>query len=146
MPFGLKNAGVTYMRLVNRTFTKQMGKIMEVYVHDKLTKSLTAEEHSNNLRETFEVLRQYGTKLNLEKCVFGVASGKFLGFLVYQREIEVNPEKIGALIKMKSPQTLNEFQLLMGCLAALSRFIAKSIDKCLSFFKAIKKRQGGIVE
>ncbi|KAL5797764.1 hypothetical protein ACOSQ2_002584 [Xanthoceras sorbifolium] len=142
MPFGLKNVGATYQRLVNHMFAKQIRRIMEVYVDDMLTKSLTAEEHANNLRETFEVLRQYEMKLNPEICVFGVSSGKFLGFLVHQRGIEANPEKIDALTKMKPPRTLKEFQRLTGCLAALNRFIARSTDKCLPFFKAIKKGKG----
>ncbi|KAL5743997.1 hypothetical protein ACOSQ2_027113 [Xanthoceras sorbifolium] len=142
MPFGLKNAGATYQRLVNQMFTKQIGRTMEVYVDDMLTKSLIAKEHTYNLRETFEILREYEMKLNLEKCVFGMASGKFLGFLVHQRGIEANPEKIDALVKMKPLRTLKEFQRLIGCLTALNRFIARSTDKCLPFFKAIKKGKG----
>ncbi|KAL5777700.1 hypothetical protein ACOSP7_010626 [Xanthoceras sorbifolium] len=142
MPFGLKNVGATYQRLVNHMFAKQIGRTMEVYVDDMLTKSLTAEEHADNLREMFEVLWQYEMKLNPEKCVFDVSSGKFLGFLVHQRGIEANPEKIDALIKMKPPRTLKEFQRLTGYLAALNRFIARSTDKCLPFFKVIKKGKG----
>ncbi|KAL5852015.1 hypothetical protein ACOSQ3_007133 [Xanthoceras sorbifolium] len=142
MPFGLKNAGATYQRLVNQMFAKQIGRTMEVYVNDMLTKSLTAEEHTHNLRETFEILRQYEMKLNPKKCVFGVASGKFLGFLVHQRGTKANPEKINALNKMRPPITLKEFQHLTGCLAALNRFIARSTDKCLPFFKAINKGKG----
>ncbi|KAL5743996.1 hypothetical protein ACOSP7_026858 [Xanthoceras sorbifolium] len=123
-------------------FTKQIGRTMEVYVDDMLTKSLTAEEHTYNLRETFEILQEYEMKLNPKKCVFGVASGKFLGFLVHQRVIEANPEKIDALVKIKPPRTLKEFQRLTRCLAALNRFIARSTDKCLPLFKAIKKGKG----
>ncbi|KAL5814622.1 hypothetical protein ACOSQ4_025263 [Xanthoceras sorbifolium] len=123
-------------------FARQIGRTMEVYVDDMLTKSLTTEEHADNLRETFEILRQYEMKLNPEKCVFSVSSGKFLGFLVHQRGIEANPKKIDALIKMKPPRTLKEFQRLTGCLAAFNRFIARSTDKCLPFFKAIKKGNG----
>ncbi|KAL5762422.1 hypothetical protein ACOSP7_018686 [Xanthoceras sorbifolium] len=142
MPFGLKNAGAIYQRLVNQMFAKQIGQTMEVYVDDMLTKSLTTKEHTHNLRETFKVPREYEMKLNPDKCVFSVASGKFLGFLVHQKGIEANPEKIDALVKMKPPKTLKEFQCLTGCLAALNRFIARSTDKCLPFFKAIKKGKG----
>ncbi|KAK0586525.1 hypothetical protein LWI29_008372 [Acer saccharum] len=142
MPFGLKNAGATYQRLVNRMFARQIGKNMEVYVDDMLTKSTTAEKHTEDLKETFDVLRKYQMKLNPSKCVFGVPSGRFLGFQVHQRGIEVNPEKIKALEGMASPRTLKDVQRLTGCLASLNRFIAKSTDKCAPFFKAIKKGKG----
>ncbi|KAK0601168.1 hypothetical protein LWI29_021826 [Acer saccharum] len=142
MPFGLKNAGATYQRLVNKMFARQIGRNMEVYVDDMLTKSITANRHTDDLRETFDVLVRYGMKLNPAKCVFGVPSGRFLGYQVHQRGIEVNPEKIQALAKMVSPRTLKDVQKLTGCLASLSRFIAKSTDRCLPFFKALKKGKG----
>ncbi|KAK0586173.1 hypothetical protein LWI29_002178 [Acer saccharum] len=142
MPFGLKNAGATYQRLVNKMFARQIGRNMEVYVDDMLTKSITADKHANDLRETFDVLVKYGMKLNPAKCVFGVPSGRFLGYQVNQRGIEVNPEKIQALARMVSPKTLKDVQKLTGCLASLSRFIAKSTDRCLPFFKALKKGKG----
>ncbi|KAK0603543.1 hypothetical protein LWI29_006081 [Acer saccharum] len=140
MPFGLKKA--TYQRLVNKMFARQIGRNMEVYVDDMLTKHITADRHTDDLRETFDVLVKYGMKLNPTKCVFGVPSGRFLGYQVHQRGIEVNPEKIQALAKMVSPRTLKDVQKLTGCLASLSRFIAKSTDRCLPFFKALKKGKG----
>ena len=82
MPFGLKNARDTYQRLVNKMFRKQIGKNMEVYVDDMLVKSKEELAHLDDLRETFAMLKQYQIKLNPGKCVFGVASGKFLGFMV----------------------------------------------------------------
>ncbi|KAL5559803.1 hypothetical protein UlMin_036014 [Ulmus minor] len=94
MPFGLKNAGATYQRLVNKMFKDQIGKTMEVYVDDMLVKSLKMEEHIQNLKETFEILRRYKMKLNPSKRAFGVSSGKFLGFMVNHRGIEANPAKI----------------------------------------------------
>ncbi|KAK0605075.1 hypothetical protein LWI29_022519 [Acer saccharum] len=115
---------------------------MEVYVDDMLTKSTTVEKHSEDLKETFDVLRKYKMKLNPSKCVFGVPSGRFLGFQVHQRGIEVNPEKIKALEGMASPKTLKDVQRLTRCLASLNRFIAKSTDKCTPFFRAIKKGKG----
>ncbi|KAL5580701.1 hypothetical protein UlMin_013143 [Ulmus minor] len=93
MPFGLKNAGATYQRLVNKMFKDQIGKTMKVYVDDMLVKSLKTEEHIQNLRETFEILRRYKMKLNPSKCAFGVSSGKFLGFMVNHRGIEANQLK-----------------------------------------------------
>ena len=82
MPFGLKNAEATYQRLVNKMFSRQIGRNMEVYVDDMLVKSREELTHLDDLKETFATLKQYQMKLNPAKCVFGVASGKFLGFMV----------------------------------------------------------------
>ena len=82
MPFGLKNVGATYQRLVNKMFSKQIGRNMEVYVNDMLVKSKEELAHLNNLKETFVTLKQYQMNLNPNKCVFWVVSGKFLGFMV----------------------------------------------------------------
>ncbi|KAL5551104.1 hypothetical protein UlMin_001280 [Ulmus minor] len=82
MPFGLKNAGATYQRLVNKMFSNYLGKTMEVYIDDMLVKSLSAEQHLDHLRQAFEVLKKYNMKLNPTKCSFGVSSGKFLGYMV----------------------------------------------------------------
>ncbi|XP_024018662.1 uncharacterized protein LOC112090784 [Morus notabilis] len=114
MPFGLKNAGATYQRLVNKMFAGQIGKSMEVYVDDMLVKSKKTEDHVDDLRRMFGVLRAYKMKLNPRKCAFGVASGKFLGFMVSSRGIEANPEKIHALLDMESPRKPKEVQKLTG--------------------------------
>jgi hypothetical protein len=82
MPFGLKNVGAIYQRLVNRMFQDQIGRNVEIYVDDMLLKSIQAVDHVADLRETFNTLRQYKMKLNPTKCAFGVSSGKFLGFMV----------------------------------------------------------------
>ena len=103
MPFGLKNAGATYQRLVNHMFCPQIGRNVEVYVDDMLVKSLDEGKHLDDLQETFDTLRWYNMKLNPSKCTFGVASGKFLGFMVSHRRIEANLEKIKAILDMKSP-------------------------------------------
>ena len=92
MPFGLKNAGTTYQRHVNKMFADYLGDTMEVYIDDMLVKSLLAEQHLDHLRQAFEVLQQYSMKLNPTKCSFGVAAGKFLGYMVTQRGIEANPD------------------------------------------------------
>ena len=94
MPFGLKNAEATYQRLVNKMFNRQIGRNMEVYVDDILVKSKEELTHLDDFRETFTTLKQYQMKLNPSKCVFGVVSGKFLGFMISQRGIELNPEKV----------------------------------------------------
>ena len=82
MPFRVKNVGATYQRLVNKMFNKQIGRNMEVYVDDMLVKSREELAHLDDLRETFITLKQYQMKLNPSKCVFGVVSSKFLGFMV----------------------------------------------------------------
>ena len=103
MPFGLKNAGATYQRLVNHMFRSQIGRNVEVYVDDMLVKSQDERRHLDDLQETFDTLRQYHMKLNPSKCAFGVSSGKFLGFMVFHRGIEANPDKIQAILDMKPP-------------------------------------------
>ncbi|CAL8996244.1 unnamed protein product, partial [Prunus brigantina] len=105
MPFGLKNAGATYQRLVNKIFKEQIGKTMEVYVDDMLVKAPKHADHLKNLTEAFSLLRQYRMKLNPSKCTFGVSSGRFLGYLVTQRGIEAHPRQIKAILEMKSPST-----------------------------------------
>ena len=139
MSFGLKNAGATYQRLVNRMFNKQIGRNMEVYVNDMLVKSIEELAHLDDLKETFTSLKQYQMKLNPSKCVFGIASGKFLGFMVSQRGIEVNPEKVQAIINMASPRTVKKVQKLTGRIATLNRFVSRATDKCLPFFKTLKQ-------
>ncbi|KAM2724191.1 hypothetical protein EV1_027047 [Malus domestica] len=138
MPFGLKNAGATYQRLVNSMFAEQIGKSMEVYVDDMLVKSKHADQHITNLSETFTILKRYRMRLNPNKCAFGVGSGKFLGFMISQRGIEANPEKIKAILDMKEPITSKDIQSLTGKVAALTRFISKATDRCAPFFKALK--------
>ena len=142
MPFGLKNAGATYQRLVNRMFRAQQGRNMEVYIDDMLVKSKTSRKHADDLAEAFVVIRKYGMKLNPKKCTFGVASGKFLGFIVSFRGIEANPDKIKALIVMASPRKHKDVQILTGRIAALSRFVSKATDKCIPFFNVLRGSQG----
>ncbi|KAL0416883.1 UNVERIFIED_CONTAM: Enzymatic polyprotein [Sesamum latifolium] len=84
MPFGLKNAGTTYQRLVDKIFRPQLGKNVEVYVDDMLVKSKKVGSHVQDLEETFAVLRKYRLKLNPKKCALGVTGGRFLGFMVTQ--------------------------------------------------------------
>ena len=89
--------------------------------------------------ETFNTLRQYHMKLNPSKCAFGVSSGKFLGFIISQRGIEANLEKVRAILEMSSPRTTKKVQSLTGRVATLNRFVSKATDKCLPFFKTLKK-------
>ena len=120
-------------------FNKQIGRNMEVYMDDMLVKSKEELAHLDDLRETFTTLKQYQMKLNPGKCVFRVALGKFLGFMVSQRGIEANPEKVQAIINMASARTVKEVQKLTERIAALNRFVSRATDKCLPFFKTLKQ-------
>ena len=93
---------------MNKIFSKQIKRNMEVYVNDILVKSKEELAHLDDLRETFATLRQYQMKLNPNKCAFGVALGKLLGFMMSQRGIEANPEKVRAILDMASPKTIKE--------------------------------------
>ena len=108
MPFGLKNAGATYQKQVNRMFHKQIGTSMEVYIDDMLVKSITAEFHIAHLSEAFQILREYNMKMNPSKCAFGVSAGKFLGFIVNNRGIEANLDKIKAMLDMPLPSSIKD--------------------------------------
>ena len=139
MPFGLKNAGATYQRLVNKMFKKQIGASMEVYIDDMLVKSVKAKLHVDHLAESFQVLEDYKMKLNLIKCAFEVSVGKFLGFIVNGYGIEANPDKIKAMLDMQPPSNTKEIQRLTRRIATLSRFVSRSSDKCQPFFQVLKK-------
>ena len=139
MSFGLKNVGTTYQRLMNKMYAHQIGGNVQVYVDDMLVKSLRENDHLDDLQETFDTLRSYNMKLNPSKYVFGVTVGKFLGFMVSQRGIEVNPEKVRAIMELEPSRTVKEVQSLNGKIVALNRFVSKATDKCLPFFHTLKK-------
>ena len=139
MPFGLKNVRAMYQRLVNQIFSKQIERNVEVYVDDVLVKRKEEEVHLDDLKETYNTLRQYSMKLNPSKCAFEVSFGKFLDFMVSQRGIEANSKKVRAILEMSSPKMIKEVQSLMGRVAALNRFVSKATDKCLPFFKTLKQ-------
>ena len=139
MSFGLKNAGATYQRLMNKMFVHQLGRNVQVYVDDMLVKSMRENDHLNNLQETFNTLRLYNMKLNPSKCVFRVTARKFLGFMVSQRGIKVNPEKVRAILELEPPRRVKAVQSLNGKVAALNRFVSKATDKCQPFFRVLKK-------
>jgi len=139
MPFWLKNAGATCQRLVNKMVSKQIGRNMEVYVDDMLVKSREEFSHLNNLKEMFATLKQYQMKLNPSKCAFSVSLGKFLGFMVSQRRIKANLEKVQAILNMTSPKTIKEVQKLKIRIAALKMFVSRATNKFLPFLKTLKQ-------
>ena len=113
MPFGLKNAGATYQRLVNKMFKQQIGWNMKVYVDNMLVKSIRATIHITDFLEAFDSLRHYEMKVNPFRCVFGMSLGKFLGFIIFRRGIKANPKKIKVVLEMQAPLNKNQLQLLL---------------------------------
>ena len=108
MPFGLKNIRATYQRLMDKMFVHQIRRNVQVYVDNMLVKSVREDDHLSDLRETFGTLRTYNMKLNSSKCAFKITAGKFLGFMVSQRGIEVNLEKIRAIMELAPPKIVKE--------------------------------------
>ncbi|GJZ47676.1 reverse transcriptase domain-containing protein [Tanacetum coccineum] len=139
MPFGLRNARATYQRLEDKAFYKQIGRNLKVYMDDLVIKSHTKDEIVRDIEETFKTLREINMKLNPKKCTFGVEEGMFLGYKVNTRGLKVCPDKVDAVLSLPSPKCLKDVQKLNGKLASLNRFLAKSVEKSLPFFKTLKK-------
>ena len=139
MPFGLKNAGLTYQRMITRMFELQMGKSIEVYIDDMVVKRKFVSDHVKDLDDIFEILRKYKLPRNASKCSFGVGSGKFFGYMVTHRGIEVSPDQIRAINNMQPPWNSKEVQKLTGMIAALNRFISRLADRCRPFFLLLNK-------
>ena len=114
MPFGLKNAGATYQRAMVTLFHDMMHKEIEVYVDDMIAKSRNEEDHMIHLQKLFERLRKFKLRLNPAKCTFGVKSGRLLGFIVSQKGIEVDPDKVRAILDMPTPRTEKRSLGLLG--------------------------------
>ncbi|XP_072080985.1 uncharacterized protein [Arachis hypogaea] len=139
MPFGLKNAGATYQRLMNKIFRDLIGKMVEVYIDDILAKTTRPEDLISDLGNVFDSLRQHDMRLNLLKCAFAMEAGNFLGFMITQRGVEANPEKCQSILQMKSPRCVKDVQRLSGRLTALSCFLGTSAARALPFFNLMKK-------
>ena len=142
MPFGLKNAGSTYQRMMTKMFEPQLGRSIEVYINDMVVKSKVVFEHVEDLMNIFGILRKHKLHLNASKCSFGVSSEKFLGYMVTHRGIEVNPDQIKVINDLQAPRNLKEVQKLIGMTAALNRFISRSVERCRPFFCLLHKWQG----
>jgi len=100
MPFGLKNAGATYQRLMDRILAHMLGRNVQAYVDDMVVTFQERGRHTTDLEKLFAMIAKYRLKLNPEKCVFGVEAGKFLGFMLTERGIEANPDKCATIIAM----------------------------------------------
>jgi hypothetical protein len=139
MPYGLKNALPTFVRAMHKIFGDLIRVLIEVYVDDIVVKIKSRASLLDNLTQVFDRLRTTRTKLNPDKCVFGVIMGKLLGFLVSYRGIKANPKKIRMIEAMRPLALIKDVQKLKGCLAALSRFISRLAKQALPFFKLLRK-------
>ncbi|GAU40248.1 hypothetical protein TSUD_219590 [Trifolium subterraneum] len=142
MPFGLTNAGATYQRGMTTLFHDMMHKEIEVYVDDMIVKSGTEEEHVKYLLKMFQRLRKYRLRLNPNKCTFNVRSGKLLSFIVSQKGIEVDPDKVRSIREIPAPQTEKQVRGFLGRLNYISRFISHMTATCGPIFKLLRKIQG----
>ena len=139
MLFGLKNADATYQRAMTTIFHDMMHKETEDYVDDIVVKSKARENHFSDLRRVFERCRLYKFRMNPLKCAFGVPAGKFLGFLVHQRGIDVDPSKAQAIATMKPPTTVKELKSFLGKLSYIRRFIPGLVALITTFTPLLKK-------
>ncbi|KAG8488520.1 hypothetical protein CXB51_016412 [Gossypium anomalum] len=143
MPFGLKNAVATYQRAMVTLFYDMMHKEIEVYVDDMIAKSRTEEEHIEVWRKLFLRLRKFQLKLNLAKCTFGARSGKLLGFVVSEKGIEVDSDKVKAIRDLPPPRTQKKVRGFIGRLNYIARFISQLIEKCDPIFRLLRKHNQG---
>ena len=139
MPFGLKNAGATYQRLMDKVLAPMLGRNVYAYVDDMVVASKDRTQHVADLEELFVTISKYRLKLNPEKCVFGVEAGKFLGFMLTERGIEANPDKCAVIMAMRSLTSVKEVQQLTGRMAALSRFVSAGGEKGHPYFQCLKR-------
>ena len=139
MPFGLKNVDATYQRLMTKIFRPLVGRTVEVYIDDIVVKSKIREYHTHHLQEVFHLLRRYDMKLNPSKCAFGISAGKFLGFMVTYRGIEVSLEQIKVVMGAPAPRNKKELQCFTDKLVALGRFIARFTDKIATLLPGAKE-------
>uniref|UniRef100_A0A2N9I2U7 Uncharacterized protein n=1 Tax=Fagus sylvatica TaxID=28930 RepID=A0A2N9I2U7_FAGSY len=139
MPFGLKNAEATYQRTMTAMFHDMMHREIEDYVDNIVVKSKTRRDHFSILKKVFERCRLYKLKMNPLKCAFGVLAGKFLGFLVHQRGIDVDPIRASAIATMKPPTTHKELKSFLGKLSYIRRFIPGLAVVTSTFAPLLKK-------
>ena len=119
-------------------FESRLGKNVKVYIDDMVVKSKLVSKLLADLSNIFEILRRHRLRLNASKCSFRVGSGKFLGYMVTHRRIEVNPDQIRAINNLEPPRNPKEVQKLTG-MAALNRFISRSAERCRPFFLLLHK-------
>jgi hypothetical protein len=133
MTFGLKNAGATYQRAMNLIFHHLLGVILEVYIDDIVVKSAGLDHHLADLRLALERMHWYGLKMNPLKCACGVSAGKFLGFIVHEKGLEIDPNRIESMRNMQAPTCKKDLQKFLGKVNFLRRFISNLSGKIDAF-------------
>ncbi|XP_052490856.1 uncharacterized protein LOC128043076 [Gossypium raimondii] len=136
--------GATYQRAMVTLFHDMMYNELEVYVDDMIAKSKTEEEHVQVLKKLFMRLRKFQLKLNLAKCTFGVRSGKLLGFVVSEKGIEIDPDKVRAIQELPPPRTQKEVRGFLERLNYIARFISQLTEKCDPIFRLLKKHNPSV--
>jgi hypothetical protein len=131
--FGLKNAGATYQRAMNLIFHDLLGIVLEIYIDDVVVKLDSMDNHLADLRLALERMRRYGLKMNPQRCAFDVLAGKFLGFIIHEHGIEIDPTKIESINKVQLPQCKNNMQKFLGKLNYLRQFIFNLSGKISAF-------------
>jgi hypothetical protein len=139
MAFRLKNRGATYQKCVHTVLEGQIRWKVEAYIDDIVVKSEKRGDLLDGLKETFDNLRKFKMMLNHKKCVFGVSSGKLLGYMISSWGIDANPKKMEAIEKLEPPQTRKEIQKLAGMMATLSQFISKLGERGMPFYRLLCK-------
>jgi hypothetical protein len=143
MTFGLKNAGATYQRAMNLIFHDLLGVLIEVYIDNKVIKSVGFKEHMANLRISMERMKKYGLRMNPMKCAFGVSVGRFLGFVVHQHEIQIDTKKVESIQMVEEPTCKRDMQKLLGKINYLRRFISNLAGKVETFLPLVRLRHEG---
>jgi hypothetical protein len=133
MTFGLKNAGATYQRAMNLIFHELLGNTVEVYIDDIVVKSTEFSSHLADLRKAFDKMRRYGLKMNPRKCAFEVLAGTFLGFVIHEHGIEIDPDRIKSIRNVGPPTCKVEVQKFLGKVNYLRRFISNLAGKIDAF-------------
>jgi hypothetical protein len=138
MTFGVKNADATYQRVMNLIFHDLLRVLMEVYIDDIVVKSVGFEEHMTDLKLSLERMKKYGLQMNPLKCAFGVTSGRFLGFVVHEHDIQINPKKIESIGKIGKPVCKKDVQKLLGKINYLRHFISILAGRVESLFPLVQ--------
>jgi hypothetical protein len=138
MTFGLKNASATYQRAMNLIFYDLLGVLMEVYIDDVVVKLVGVEEHMPDLKLSLERMKKYGLRMNPLKCAFRVTSGRFLGFIVHEHGIQVNPKKIESIGNIGEPVCKNDVKKLFSKINYLRHFMSNLAGRVKSLLPLVR--------
>jgi hypothetical protein len=139
----LEERRVTYQRAINLIFHDLLGVLLEVYIDDVIIKSTGFREHMADLRVCLERMKKYSLRMNPTKCAFGVSVGQFLGFVVHQHGIQIDPKKVESIKKIREPSYKKDVQKLLGKINYLRCFISNLIGKIETFLPLIRLKHEG---